>query len=272
MSEVLHFLSSVWDSFSQAFSNQAFSSVFSALLGALIGSLSGYWFNRKLEKSRTNERYLIQRKNTIYSPVYKTLLALRRYLQYIDGQENKSTNIKLKEDRYPSRRSFDFHIWKDINQDIRKVYISPRQRDVMDALIKQIHAYELLETRVDKKIVRIRDNFIEKNKSKFKTDNPRYKPNASYAISSSLKWFIYPDNGSEESARTTLTKGLLDAYNFDEPTAKKEANALIAKMKRSKTRDEINVSFAALLHATNEAINVFESTISDIVNKYEGGV
>lgn len=279
MSEFIGLLESVWGGLLHIFSNQAFTNVFSALLGALFGSISGYWFNRKLEKNRMNERYLIQRKNTIYSPVYKRLLALRRYLQYIDGRENKSTDIKLKEDRYSDSRSFDFHIWKDINEDIRKVYISAQQRDAMNILIDAIKGHALLETRVDKKITRIRDNFLEKNKDKLKSSAQpakpyqTYQPNGSYIIVSALKWYIYPTGDSDDkSTRAALTKGLFEAYTFDESEAENEANTLIAKMKKKKTQSEINTSFSVLLKATDDAVEVFESTIGDIVNKYEGGV
>lgn len=269
MHELINLFNNTWDAASSLSSNQAFSNVLSALLGALFGSLSGYWFNRKLEKNRTNERYLIQRKNTIYSPVYKQLLALRRYLQSIDKYKNKSTDIKLNEERYYGRRIFPFHIWTDINQDIRKVYISSKQRGAMDALIKRIEDHESNEANVDIRIENIRQKFVEKYSSKL--NNPDKFSGLSYGFKSDLRAFIFPTEKGKD-LRQSLIKDITNEYSFSDITAGKKVDILISELKVEDTIVVINDSFKALIHATDEAISVFESTISDIVNKYEGGV
>ena len=143
----------IWSWFTGLFSSDAFSNIFSALLGAVIGSISGYWFNQRLEKNRTNERYQIQRKNVVYSPIYKKLLALEKYLEECHKAKSVLIDIEFQEERYSyGRNTFKFHLWGEVNQDIRKNYLLDEQRLAIEKLVEAVKEHEAIVEQTQKDI------------------------------------------------------------------------------------------------------------------------
>jgi hypothetical protein len=95
----MSWITDVINAINSLFTNQAFIAFASALAGAIVGSVTGYIFNSRLEKQKSKERYWIQRKNTIYSPIYKSLLSLREYLEFVKESDPPFIRIEFESEK-----------------------------------------------------------------------------------------------------------------------------------------------------------------------------
>lgn len=264
----------IWTWFTGLFSSEAFSSVFSALFGAVIGSISGYWFNRRLEKNRTNERYQIQRKNVIYSPIYKKLLAFEKYLS--EQQTNKVVliDVEFKEKEYGyGHKTFRFFIWDEINQDIRKNYLLDTQRVAMDELVMAVNEHKALVARVQKDIEEIVVNFMEKHKGSLKQPPPRYQSFRGDAINQlSALAGVDAYYRTSTSPREVIKQRITDGYSFSSQSIQQESNAIVRKLTSRQSFKTLEKSFLNVQKLSQEATFVFEKKIRETINKYEGGL
>lgn len=254
------------------FSNPELSNVLSALLGAVFGSLSGYWFNRKLESSRTKERYLIQRKNTIYSPIYKQLLSLKQYLNGVNSSNNKSVDILLKEAQYShSGSSFKFLIWTDVNKDVRKSYITAEQRIAMERLITHIAVQHDLQEQIKADINSLISAIIQKYYSAKKSAvNSNLIKNT---LGSYLESYVFPySHTSEHYIKQRLTTDLNNYYTISDEESSELIDSLLMDVKKLSSYQKIDRSLQELIDANDAAIELFELIIRDIINRYEGGL
>lgn len=260
-------------SINHLFSNQAFSNVFSAMFGAVIGSLTGYYFNRALEKSRTKERYLIQRKNTIYSPIYKQLLALVEYLENVrDGRTRGARYVIEVEfsDASTYGTRFNFDIWESIKKDIRKNYIDPSYREMLENLTEKIKAQGALHEIINGEVASIVAEFTSAHNDAYiqTTNNPvSIQSTMSQALSSCLIPYGPPQMGNQ------LMKEIFSQrYTFDEDTASKYIDGLVKKAKRIKTYKQLQPGLDELIESTKRVADSFSGIIDKIVNEYEGGI
>lgn len=261
----------VWRWFLDLFESQAFSNVFSALLGAVVGSVSGYVFNRQLENTRTKERYLIQRKNVIYSPIYKELLALRAYLKEVE-EHTKGFQINIEfDDRNQWSRSFNFHIWEDIKKDIRKTYVTDVQRIGLDELTAKIKNQLALQDTIRKDILKLGKKFKLDNVSEEKPVPDKYASKPEEKVANVL-WDILTSHSSLRKAKSELIEYFPGVYTFSESDRETIATKVIAKARRLNSYRSLKPNLRSLIETTDEVLELFDRTISGIIKKYEGGL
>lgn len=269
-------LAASWLWFTSLFSSEAFSNVFSALLGAVIGSISGYWFNQRLEKTRTNERYQIQRKNVIYSPIYKKLLAFEDYLTERESKGLLSIDVEFKENKYSyyGGSKFRFYIWDEINQDIRKNYLLDTQQVAMAELIEEINKHEQLLVSTQKDINGIVANFIAKHSGSLEQSAAKYQVFSSDAPRL-LAGFVgideYSRNASNDPVET-LKELIAKEYNLTPQLIGKESKRLIEMLEAEPTVLALKPSFDNIKKLSTAAKEVFENKIRDTIKRYEGGL
>jgi hypothetical protein len=116
------------------------------LIGVTIGSLIAYVSNKKIQENEKKSRYIIQRKNLIYSPIYKELLSLSHfvesnsyYLEFLKNEESYSKEFYIDG---LSRRKGKFLLWDKIKNDIRRNYISKKKAELLDKTANNISLYE----------------------------------------------------------------------------------------------------------------------------------
>ncbi len=272
--DVWNTIGATWTSFTSLFSSEAFSNVFSALFGAVIGSISGYWFNRRLEKNRTNERYQIQRKNVIYSPIYKKLLAFEKYLSELQNNKVVLIDVEFKEKEYGyGRKTFRFFIWDEINQDIRKNYLLDTQRVAMDGLVVAVNEHKALVARVQKDIEEIVDNFTEKHKGALKQPAAQYQMFRVDVINQlSALAGVDAYYRTSTSPREAIKQRITDEYSFSSQSIQQESNTIVRKLTSRQSFRTLEKSFLNVQKLSEEATSVFEKKIRETINKYEGGL
>lgn len=253
------------------FNNQSFTNVFSALLGAIVGALSGYVFNRQLEKNKTRERYLIQRKNTIFSPIYKQLLALKNYLE-----NAKNLRVSVEFSDKDSYGNFNFSIWDSIKKDVRRSYIDPRVQAQLDSLTKRILSQQKLQLLVFKDVRDLSQQFITRNSPFLKMAvvvNGPAQTVPSPNIETILVESIMPYRlHASQNEREYLINTLSNAYTFSHNECENHADTLLKEVKKLPSFKRLKRSLKQLIIFTDELISVFAIYINRIIEEYEGGV
>lgn len=261
------------------FSNSAFANVFSALLGAIVGSVTGYAFNRQLEQKRTKERYLIQRKNTIYSPLYKQILALHEYLHgttKLDNLNNRQQLFTISvslSDEYNGYNDFSFSIWEDIKKDIRRNYIHTDQQVEMENLTLKINAQLQLQDKVNKDIDQIAETFMENHETSLKqpTSPQQPAPNPKGVITGGINQAMFPYN-STGNPKDFMARNLSRYYTFSTAEMDQYTEELLQTGKKLRSFGKLKHELRALVALTDQTADSFGGIIDKIINQYEGGI
>lgn len=250
------------------FANTSFVGVFSALLGAFVGSVTGYYFNARLEKQRSKERYWIQRKNTIYSPIYKMLLALMEYLQSVASTTHPFIQIEYERD-YERYDIFNFSLWEAIKKDVRYDYIPENLKDTLADLHKKLRLQEYLQEMLMLRWNDITKDFLKSHKDIF--DEEKTKPSSlSERLAREAQSQLFPANSNRENAMMSLL------HSYVKEDRKKDLNLIIKnlekKLKAVREYNELRPSLTKTIRATEYAVNDYRKLITQIITAYEGGV
>lgn len=247
--------------------NQAFVALFSALLGAIVGSLSGYLFNRQLEKQKAKERYWIQRKNTIYSPLYKELLALKAYLSTVLNATERLIRIEF--ENIERSDSFTFSMWESIKRDIRYDYIPDDLKKMLDELTQSIQMQISLQDTLFQKFKDIAKSFYDRNKDKF-NENMAKDVDVPGSLYHSIYNTIFPRRKPEESP----IKNFIG--NYIKESNKRSVNRIATNLEKEvRETNEYRIlkkELRKLLAKTDNTIEAFRSLIVKIISASEGGM
>lgn len=276
---ILNFIQTACSYILGLFSNPAFANVFSALLGAIVGSVTGYAFNRQLEQKRTKERYLIQRKNTIYSPLYKQILALHEYLHgttKLDSLNNRQQLFTISvslSDEYSGYNDFNFSIWEDIKKDIRKNYIHTDQQAELENLTLKINTQLQLQNKVSNDIDQIAEVFMRTHETSLKqpTSPQQPAPNPKGIITGGMHQAMFP-YGSTGNAKDFMVRNLFQYYTFSTAEMNHHVEELLETAKKLRSFGKLKRELRALVALTDQTANSFGGIIDKIINQYEGGI
>jgi hypothetical protein len=125
------------------------------LFGVLVGSCISYYFSKKIANESSKARFAVQRKNLIYSKIYKELIYMREQIELLPKNwfyfQLKTNLVNTKINRYGSSDYWVggkndyiapvFKVWKDIRSDIRMTQINNEVLLAMDALEKAVINY-----------------------------------------------------------------------------------------------------------------------------------
>lgn len=122
------------------------------LLGVVIGAFISYFFTKKISDSTQKIRIVIQRKNLIYSKLYKELKSFKDNLEkipnnqfYIEIDSTCINDYPRYRDGFYIRGSMYikpvFDLWLEMKKDIRHIYVPSDIKNYLDALEKAILSY-----------------------------------------------------------------------------------------------------------------------------------
>ncbi len=121
------------------------------IIGVLIGTFLAYLFNRRVKNNEMASKFMIQRKNLIYAPIYKELLELMMYIKengdacYLCIAKNNYLDMDYIDDEYyfngKTHLAGKFVIWNKIKNDIRKVYVPKNLRKKLEIVNINIDKY-----------------------------------------------------------------------------------------------------------------------------------
>ena len=130
--------------------------VIAGLGGVLVGAFISYYFNKKLAENTNRARIAIQRKNIIFSKLYKELLNIRRILLELPEESfyfemyTEAVKTSLTHDGWDTfnldGKTYDrpsFNVWLDIKNDIRKTQIPLILSNKFEDLQQKIKEYFL---------------------------------------------------------------------------------------------------------------------------------
>jgi hypothetical protein len=265
---VIGFISYILNLLDRLFGNQSFAGVFSALLGAIVGSISGYVFNARLERQRSKERYWIQRKNTIYSPIYKTLLSLRDYLHQAATSPRPFIRIELEHD-YNIYNAFDFTLWQSIKRDVRYDYVPENLRLPLDELTSKLGLQEASQQMLTIRWKQITENFMKSNKSIF-DENKHKNVNIDGGLYYTVETRFFPPNIKKENPITNyLNNYVKENHKKDIPQLVKKLEKKLIDVYEYKT---LRSTLSKCIHYTDYSIEEYRRLITQIITAYEGGV
>ncbi len=236
------------------------------LVGALIGAYAGYRFNEKLEATRTKERRQVQTKNTIFSPIYKQLTGLKAFLDNRQNPLAPNISVHFANDRYHGGLSYTFDIWESMKRDIRKLYIPVSKREELDKLTKVIVDHMNLQQVVQASIIQIAVSFAAEHRDRLKTPsswNPRFMGNALDVYSSGI---AYP------RIKDDIKEHLNSGFNFSPEEQDQFATELLKRVDEHENQKRLINSFNHVMSTIVLVTESFETLVSEIITKYEGGV
>jgi hypothetical protein len=236
-----------------------------ALIGAFIGAYVGYKFNEKLEASRTKERRQIQTKNVVFSPIYKQLRGLETYLELRQQPLKPTINVRFSPDRYDNGNSYTFDIWKNIKKDIRKLYVPEDKRNELDTLTEVLKGHMNLQDVTEDAIIQVASTFSQAHSDRSKNTN--WNPRMLGTDLSS-----YSSGNTYPGLRNSVAEHLRTRFNFIDEEIEKYSLELLKQVDEHEAQKRLIESFNHVIEVTVKVTGSFESLVSDIITKYEGGI
>lgn len=256
-----------------------FNSVFPAimgLVGVFIGSIISYYFNKKLSNSSRKAQIAIQRKNLIYSKLYKELINIKQSLGKLPKNcfyFELATNISdcniakhFYETFYFDGENYEktqFVLWGEMKNDIRKNYISSEIMRSMENLEVKLDDYLKRLTEFEKKC---EDEEKENNKKMIEVyqKKERYRDSI---FSLKFEKVFYSPFSLEEVVNVNIKD-----YNFEtDQEIIAEIRNVLKIVIDTVLLEELKNSFYEMERALNNAFNILNNKIQDIINNYEYG-
>ncbi len=233
------------------------------IIGVVVGAFISYLFTKRITTESSKARFAIQRKNLIYSKIYKELVHMKEQMDLLPSGSfyfHIRTNLLGHEinEWYPSNYSIagirdyvtpDFFVWKEIKSDIRRTLINNQILSIMNALEEVVILYEQSREAFLKKLQDIEKrqgvSALSLDYTRFFFDN---FDKSEFALESAKNF------GGENSQDLM---GRIGDFS-DVITADKELK-------------DISANFKKLKKALIEACMTLEELIKTIVKKYEYG-
>jgi len=254
-------------------SNPEYNSAYIGLLGVLVGAFISYCFNKKIYREEAQSRFSIQRKNLIFSKLYKELIIVKKSLESLPSDgfyfeiniEGHGTGYR--DDHFyiadESYSKVDFFLWHEMKNDIRKTQVPERIKLKLDAVENALYDYfdllneykkqcEEKEAKTNKKMIEIYQKGIGNQNSKFCLNYHKsyYKDfNIKHILEDNVKNFGSTENNELKDEIKTVLEAVIDT-------------TLLKK---------IELQFELVKTSIDEAYTILDKTIQDIVNKYEYG-
>lgn len=242
--------------------------VISALVGAVVGSLTGYIFNSSLEKKKSVGRYQVQRKNTIYSPIYKMLTSLLDFLhaKSIGSGGNYNSKVHITDSgETDGYHSFSLETWTSMQKDIRYEYVPNSIKQNMTTLRNGVNELLAIQDRAFREYDEISNTFFDKLQKEYSvSEDIRYGDVATALIKKYL--VVYPTINDAEIAQLLKTavadekKALLLVKEFD--------NEVIAHTQIQEWRR----IYRSIQEEVNLGIVEVRKVISKVIKEQEGGL
>lgn len=236
------------------------------LLGVLVGAYISYYFSKKIADQSSKARFAVQRKNLIYSKIYKELIYMREQMNLLPQDwfyfQLKTNLVKTEINRYSSSDYWiggnhdyvapEFNVWKDIKSDIRITQVNSEVLSVMEALEKEIINYFNCVNQFNEELQKVEQK-MGLTMNKFRSEQ-----------------FFFAHFNKEK-----IIEQDLNGYSGQTPEWIKAREELLSKVIDSvllspflKCSEE---NFNLLVKKVDEAYSTLEKLIKDIVNKYEYG-
>jgi len=249
----------------EATSSNEFITALIGLLGVLIGSVISYYFNRKLNQESSKAMIAIQRKNLIFSKLYKELLGIKLSLESLPtncvyfnlrtGNEkfgyfyNENTTFHFYKNQYPLA---NFKLWYEIQKDIRKTQIPDDLRSEMDGLKEIFESYLSSLSTARESIERV----IEARKK---------ESGKSFLFDAELLYF-------KKEVVEIVEDNILKNHNSNISKEMREEMELVVRLIKSQpSLKEVFDKYEQMRTQVDKTLLVLEKIIKRIVDKYEFG-
>lgn len=244
------------------------------LLGVFVGAMISYYFTKRINEQASRSRIAIQRKNIIFSKLFKELLAFEQLIEqlplgskYVEVRTPVvSTDQTDSNDTfYLDDKSFttpEYKVWSEMKNDIRRIQVPKKISSELDLLELNVIAYfRAVEAFLDEK-----KKYEQGNRAKmieaFQKE-PRHE-NSVFYIDYSGIFKEYPD--AEQMIDTNKKR-----YALSNPIVLDEMRVIIQGVIEMDSRNEVVKCFNTMTSSLNKVVNLLDALIQDIVNKYEYG-
>ncbi len=245
-----------------------FTSAVIGFVGVLIGSVISYYFNQKLNIETTKATYAVQRKNLIFSKIYKELIEIRGslhslpdkcfYFQIYSKDIKSQGNHHYKNDesfyfyqeRYPLA---SFNLWNEIKNDIRNTQIPNSLREHLDKLGDTLKDYFESMEHVKKDVELV-------------VEGRKKESGISFAQDTELFYF---DLSYEDILNKNIAKHHSVGILRDE--IKEEMEIVTRKISNLESLNTMKLKFSDFNHCLDETFKYLDDLIKHIVDKYEFG-
>jgi hypothetical protein len=235
------------------------------LFGVFVGSIISYYFNKKLHQENGKATIAIQRKNLIFSKLYKELINIKSsvnslpekcvYFDIKTGSEgyhqnyNDNSTFYFYKNRYPLA---DFKLWYEIKKDIRNTQIPDDIRVEMDKLQNYIESYL---------------TSLSKSRSTIESILQKRKQESGISFLLDIELFYF-----EKTAREIVTENIEKNHNSNTSLNVKEEMEIVANLIINNTSVlDVFTDFKNMSKQVNLTLEVLEKLIKRIVDKYEFG-
>jgi hypothetical protein len=245
------------------------------LLGVLVGGLITYLINKKLNQEQRISQIKIQRKNLIYSPIYKELLSLKKYLNDNNGIYyikiiNNTDYYEHDMDYYFDGERKDagmFISWNEMKNDIRNNYIPENIKKDLENINQALLRYNGEIASIDEKFKKLWENI----NNLYKKANKKIDPDHGDTNIGIEPYYCFYKSNYECSDKIekiensyTRWKGVKEGEDFINALKELYLN-LPQKINRDRLFEYYNEVKNAIIRA-DEDINIL---ITDIIKKYE---
>jgi hypothetical protein len=244
------------------------------LIGVLIGALISYYFAKRISDYSNRSRIAIQRKNIIFSKLFKEHLALKEFFtQFPEGSKyveiitpivstNQTINYNtfyLDNERYAKP---EYRVWNEMKNDIRKNHVPKNLREHLDILEQSVRNYFVaLEKFIDE-----RRDFEKNNNQKmiefFQQD--RQNQNSIFNIDYSGIFNVTPDIKS-------MVENNKKRYALKNESLLNEMQLIIQNVVNMNTRSTVIKYYDDMVASLKQVVELLDQLIQDIVDKYEYG-
>lgn len=246
------------------------------LVGVLVGAFISYFFNKRINEENKKSRFAIQRKNLIFSKLYKELVYVRESLSSLPKDAfyfRLSTNIiDTNETRGYYQDTFYFNkgqfplarygLWSDMKKDIRHTQIPQAIKNEFETLDNLIIEYFTALKKFD-----LKSSEIEKEKGKkmieiYQSDSPSHKNSI---FNMNLEGLYYKNAKISDIIDETVKQHRLS------DSVKEEMYSVVEQVIALDSLKETSAAFDKMIAQVDKTFDKLDELIQYIVNKYEYG-
>jgi hypothetical protein len=239
--------------------------VLAGLIGVIIGSYISYFFTKRMTNESSKARFAIQRKNLIYSKIYKELTYIREQVEQLPDNwfyfQVKTNLVDTKVNRHGSDTYWlggkhdyiapEFYVWKDIKSDIRITQVNNKVLNAMNALEKALINYFSSINQFEKEL---------KTSQEYQQINLNLNAVLFFCNDFNKEKFIEEDIKRYDGQTTEWVSN-----------RREQLLKVISPLLETPLLQESKENFLLLKKELDTAYSTLEKVIKDVVNKYEYG-
>ncbi len=248
----------------------------SGLLGVLLGGFIAYYFSKRLSDSNNKARVAIQRRNLIFSKLYKELRPLKEALSSLpqgyfytrirtnaiktDDTRDHREYIYIGDKRYPVG---SFYLWNEMKHDIRKTQIPERIRNDLARVEGTLIAYFTAS-----------EDFKEQTKTVEKNEGKRmieiYHQNL--GRQDTIFHIDFEMASREDTAAQEIVDSTVKRYALpNTPEFLSEMKRIVEIVLALPSLDSMKTHFKSLVSNVDTAVSSIETLVQYITDEYEYG-